>query len=226
MPENHSILLEKTFVLKSPAPWKLKGEAIILIYKFKKEWIESQGNLPRHLIGKFNGGLGFVMLVNYENSPVGPYHEVLFIPGKFRKTKKLAITKIYTDSEVNTQNGRVNWGIPKETLPIEWEKEKKLDRVKVIKDGVAVFSAEFETGGISFPVSTALLPMRLCQTWNKVKYFTRPTGTGIGKLTKIKNLDLNPEYFPDIRGIKPLFAVKVYPFNMRFPEPTFHNEFS
>lgn len=225
MPENHSLLLDKKFVLKSPPPWKLKGEGIILIYKFKKEWVESHGNLPHHLKGKFKGGLGFVMLVNYENTPVGPYHEVLFIPGKFRKTKKQAITKIYVDSEVSSQNGRANWGIPKETLPIEWVKEKNLDRVRVLKNGVEVFSAEFETGGIPFPVSTAFLPIRLCQTWNKLKYFTRPTGTGFGKITKIKSMDLNPDYFPDIRGLSPLFAVKVDPFNMRFPESTYRNEF-
>lgn len=225
MPENHSLLLDKKFVLKSPPPWKLKGEGILLIYKFKKEWVESQGNLPKHLLGKFKGGLGFVMLVNYEDTPVGPYHEVLFIPGKFRKTKKQAITKIYVDSEVSTQNGRINWGIPKETLPIEWEKEKNWDKVRVVKNGAPIFSAEFETGGIPFPVSTAFLPIRLCQTWNKLKFFTRLTATGVGKLTKLKNLDLNPEFFPDIRGFSPLFAVKVNPIYVRFPKPTFRNEF-
>lgn len=225
MPENHSLLLDKKFVLKSPPPWKLEGEGILLIYRFKKEWVENHANLPNHLKGKFKGGLGFVMLVNYERTPVGPYHELLFIPGKFRKTKKQAITKIYVDSEVSTQNGRANWGIPKETLPIEWKKEENLDRVRVLKDGQSVFSGEFESGGFSFPVSTTLMPIRLCQTWNKLKYFTRPTGTGWGKLLKIKSLDLNPEFFPDIRGISPLLAIKVNPFRMRFPEATYRNEF-
>ena len=225
MPENHSLLLDKKFVLKSPPPWKLEGEGILLIFKFKKDWVENHANLPKHLKGKFKGGLGFVMLVNYESTPVGPYHELLFIPGKFRKTKKQAITKIYVDSEVSTQNGRENWGIPKETLPIYWGKDKNLDKVQVIKDGIPIFSGEFESRGISFPVSTAFLPIRLCQTWNKLKYFTRPTGTGWGKFVNIKSLDLNPEFFPDIRGISPLLAIKVNPFLMRFPKPTYQNEF-
>lgn len=224
MPENHSILLDKKFVLKSPPPWKLQGEGILLIFKFKEEWVEAEGILPKHLKGKFKGGLGFVMLVNYQHTPVGPYHELLFIPGKFRKTKKQAITKIYVDSEVSAKNGQVNWGIPKETLPFEWKKDGNTDRVRVIKDGATIFSAEFETGGIPFPVSTTFLPIRLCQTWNKLKYYTRPTGTGWGKLTKIKSLDLNPEFFPDIRGLSPIMAIKVNPFSIRFPEPTYRNE--
>lgn len=225
MPENHSLILDKKFVLKSPAPWRLKGEGILLIFKFKQDWVEHKGNLPKHLRGKFKGGLGLILLVNYKETPVGPFREVLFIPGKFRKTKKQAITRILTDTEASAQNGRANWGIPKETLPIEWETRQNHDTVNVTKDGASIFSAEFESGGISIPFSTAFFPLRLCQTWNKLKYFTRLSGSGWGKLAKVKHLDLNPEYFPDIRGIAPILAMKVSPFLMRFPESTYRDDF-
>ena len=224
MPENHSILLDKKFVLKSPPPWENKGEAIILFFRFKKDWVEEKGILPKHLKGKFKGGLGFVILGNYTSTPVGPYKELFFTPGKFRKTKKLAITKCYSSVESSTQNGRANWGIPKETLPIEWSSEKNMDTVRVKKDGSSIFSAEFESFGISLPVSTTFFPIRLCQTWNKLKYFARLTGFGWGKLVKVKSLDVNAQFFPDLRGIKPVLAIKVNPFTIRFPEAKYRND--
>lgn len=224
MPENHLISKDLHLVLKSPPPWELKGEGIILIFRFKKEWVEESALLPKHLKGKFKGGLGYVMLVDYEKSPVGPYHELLIIPGKFRKTKKQAITKIYVDSEASTQNGRSNWGIPKENLPFSWKKEDGKDIVEIKSGDKVIFSTEITYGGIPFPVTTSVLPISLCQTWNRVRYYTKPTGSGWGKLAKVKKMDLDPDFFPDIRNIKPILAVKINPFNIKFPAPTYGDE--
>jgi hypothetical protein len=58
-----------------------------------------------------------------------------------------------------------------------------------------------------------------------VKYYTKPYGSGWGKLAKVQKLELDPDFFPDIRGIKPLMAVKVKPFAIHFPEPTYGDEF-
>lgn len=224
MPDNHLIENDLHLILKSPPPWTLQGEGIILVFHFKKEWVNGKANLPNHLQGKFKGGLGYVMLVNYEKSPVGPYHELLIIPGKFRKTRKQAITKIYVDSKASLGNGRANWGIPKQLLPFTWVKEQGKDLIQLKSGNKIVFSTEISHGGLPFPVTTSLLPISLCQTWNKVKYYTKPNGYGWGKLAKIKTLDLDPEFFPDIRGIKPLLAVKVNPFHIKFPEPTYGDE--
>lgn len=71
------------------------------------------------------------MLVNYEKYPVWPYRELLIIPGKFRKSHKQAITKIYVDSEASTQNGRANWGVPKQTLSFVWEKNSEEDPIRI-----------------------------------------------------------------------------------------------
>jgi hypothetical protein len=225
MPENHLIANDLHLVLKSAPPWVLEGEGIILLFHFKKEWVEQSGLLPKHLRDKFKGGLGYVMLVNYETSPVGPYRELLIIPGKFRKTKKQAITKIYVDSEASVLNGRENWGIPKELLPFTWTKEEGKDLIELKSGDRTVFRAEISHGGLSFPVTTSILPIRLCQTWNKVKYYTKPRGFGWGKLAKVEQIDLDPAFFPDIRGIKPLLAVKVNPFKIKFPKPTYGDEF-
>lgn len=224
MPENHFISKDLHLVLKSPPPWELSGEGIVMIFRFKENWVENSGLLPKHLKGRFKGGLGYVMLVKYDKSPVGPYHELLIIPGKFRKTKMQAITKIYVDSDASTQNGRANWGIPKETLPISWKKKNGMDIVTVRSGEKVIFSTEITSGGIPFPVTTALLPINICQSWKKLKYYTKPHGSGWGKLAKVKTLDLDPDFFPDIRKVKPFLVVKINPFHIKFPESTYGDE--
>jgi hypothetical protein len=219
-----STLTENSFPPRVPAPWTLKGEGIILIYHFKKSWVEKYAHLPQNLKGKFKGGLGYVMLVNYLESPVGPYRELLIIPGKFHNSGLQSITKIFVDSEASTFNGRENWGIPKETLPFSWGTNIGEDLISISSGNREIFSAEISHGGIPFPVSTSLLPLRLGQILGKTGFITKPHGSGWGKLAKVKKLVLDPEFFPDIRLVRPLLAVKVNPFTIHFPTPTYAAE--
>lgn len=125
-----------------PPPWQLKGEGIILLYRFPKKWINEQRLIPDHLKGQFKGGFGYLMLVNYYDSPVGPYKELLLIPGKFNPHKIQSITNIIVNSENSTHNGRYNWGIPKITQPIIWESEKGMDTIGVGDEDDPFFSAK------------------------------------------------------------------------------------
>jgi len=79
--------------------------------------------------GKFKGGLGTIQVVRYHDTPVGPYDELLLIPGKFevpgtegkdgkgngkgRRKEMLRITRIYVSQKGTAWNGRKNWNIPK-----------------------------------------------------------------------------------------------------------------
>ncbi|MFC3879378.1 hypothetical protein ACFOSV_04300 [Algoriphagus namhaensis] len=212
-------MLKENFIPVA-APWTLKGTGIILIYKLSRDWVEKQGQLPDYLSGKFKGGLGYLMLVNYTESPVGPYQELLFIPGKFDPSGKQSISKIYVSSYASTFNGRANWGIPKDTLPFSWQKENGVEKIKMSSHDQVVFDCQIESGGIPFPVSTALLPIDLYQRWEGQDFFTKPSGKGWGKLAKVKIKTCNPDYFPGIDQIKPLLAVKVDPFYITFPKPS------
>ena len=60
----------------------------------------------------FKGGIGMVQVIQYHDSPVGPYNELLIIPGNFKVPggeakgkRKLRISRIYVDSEVSCYNG-------------------------------------------------------------------------------------------------------------------------
>lgn len=204
----------------APAPWNLKGIGIILIYKFSKAWVENHGLLPEYLQGKFKGGLGYLMLVNYTESPVGPYKELLLIPGKFSPSGKQSISKIYVSSEASTFNGRANWGIPKDTLPFSWETKDGVEKIQLHSEDKVVFDCEIRSGGIPFPVSTALLPIDLYQRWEGQDFYTKPAGKGWGKLAKVKIMHSDPAFFPAMDQVKPLLAVKVDPFYINFPTPS------
>lgn len=209
-----------------PPPWQLKGEGIILLYRFPKKWINEQRLIPDHLKGQFKGGFGYLMLVNYYDSPVGPYKELLLIPGKFNPHKIQSITNIIVNSENSTHNGRYNWGIPKITQPIIWESEKGMDTIGVGDEDDPFFFCKISHKGISFPVSTKILPIKLYQQWNGKAFETEPKGSGWGKFAKIETLKINHKRFPDISQFKPVFSVKVSPFKIDFPKPSSTYEIS
>jgi hypothetical protein len=202
-----------------PAPWKLQGEGFILAFRFKKQWVSQNPLFTDEQQQNFSGGLGYLMLVNYQKSPVGPYYELLLIPGKFKPNGKQTISHIFVDSESSTKNGRYNWGIPKHTVPFLWQKSGNLETIGVGTEDNPIFFAELEVGKMPFPVSTSLLPIRLEQELEGKTYLTNPTGKGWGRFAKIKKMKINGDLFPDISAIKPLFCVKVKPFHLEFPKP-------
>lgn len=202
------------------APWKLKGEGFILVYRFTKNFVYESGFLREDQLGNFKGGFGYVMLVNYEESPVGPYRELLFIPGKFGPANKQCITKIYVDSDASTENGRYNWGIPKETVPFIWNREGNLTTIAVGSEENPIWFSKLKTGAFPLPVSTKILPINLLQSLNEQNYLTKPEGKGWGKLAQLEKVHIDPQGFPDISRLKPLMCVHVNPFWMSFPIPT------
>jgi hypothetical protein len=127
------------------APWKLTGNGYILLYRFTKAFVAEHGFLADFQKEKFVSGWGAVMLVDYQSSPVGPYHELLFIPGlfSFNKKKVFSISKIYVSTQSSVVNGIENWGIPKEFAEFHWGKKQISDRIAILKDGVSFFQADF-----------------------------------------------------------------------------------
>ena len=102
-----------------PPPWRLRGSGWIFLFTFKPWFLRTGGFLPPELEGTdgFEGQLGAVMLVDYRQSPVGPYRELLFLAGRNLRWRhhRFSITRIYVSTEASAVNGRENWAIPKQT---------------------------------------------------------------------------------------------------------------
>lgn len=132
------------FGTEAPPPWTLKGDAYwffpspTLLPWSSPELLQAAydpvqaAEAEQH--GRLVGGLTNVQLIRYTESPVGPYDELIYVPGSFeaptgpvrssgggegvsssRRPSKpaLRITRIYVSTFASVVNGRRNWNIPK-----------------------------------------------------------------------------------------------------------------
>ncbi|RHZ16899.1 hypothetical protein DYB37_001068 [Aphanomyces astaci] len=134
-------------------PWTLSvGSMYVLPFIASRSNARQQAALRAHLPSDadradFTGsGPGFVMLIRYTDSPVGPYDELLLVPGAFTPPSSSTpiavehhiqerylqahgllasrrVTRIFVSSEASLRNGRRNWGIRKELADFTWTQQ-------------------------------------------------------------------------------------------------------
>jgi hypothetical protein len=206
--------------MEVPAPWNLSGRGLILMYRFPEAFIRESCFLPDKWKELKWSGLGYVMLVDYDSSPVGPYKELLFIPGKasIGKAKSGTISKIYVDSIESMVNGRINWGIPKNYADFQWTQDGRKNEIK-IGGSDPWFEIVIEHGSIPIPVDTRLIPINLYQELYNNSFQVNLTGKGTGRFSMLKDIKVNPLFFPPIDDLEPLVAFYVDPFQITFPVP-------
>jgi len=115
------------------APWTLHGRAwtfalpgLSKTSSFPAGWSTPSQAEAMAAGGEFIGGQGLVQLVSYADSPVGPYDELIYVPGRWKYTdgtKGFRITRIYVSTKASTYNGRKNWNIPKQVASFDYHKE-------------------------------------------------------------------------------------------------------
>lgn len=132
---------EESQIPVAPAPWTLQGEGYIFLLRspFSRapvpipsgSYHKLEAGSSANQGANFHGGTGVVMLVRYTSSDVGPYDELLYVPGLFSQTTTpsedsaekyhLSITHIYVSTVASVQNGRRNWNIPKHLAKFSFE---------------------------------------------------------------------------------------------------------
>jgi len=204
--------------MNAPAPWNLSGRGFILIYRFPEAFVRESCFLPEEWKELKWSGLGYVMFADYEDTPVGPYRELLIIPGKTSHggVKLATIAKIYVDSTESMANGRQNWGIPKEFADFSWSQENREHTIRV-GGSQPWLEIVMEHGSIPIPIDTRLIPMNLIQYIDDKQFRVSPKGRGTGRFTLIKGINVNPLFFPGIDELEPIVAFYVDPFQMSFP---------
>lgn len=208
----------------SPAPWHLKGEGYLMLYHFSNEFLMKEGCIAEGLKPFLWMNIGMVMLVNYQTSPVGPYGELLFIPGMFHFKGKYYwhISKIYVSSLDSVMNGRENWGIPKELAEFEFnDLDQGNKSIKVKVNGEMIFSCQFKDKTFGFPLSTSILPFQFFQPLNGKEYVTQPNGSGKAFFFKPDALATGQGLFPSIGSQTRLACLHIPIFSLAFPKPIF-----
>ncbi len=195
----------------APAPWQLKGSGIIIPYYFSKQWLLE--NFP-HVTGR----IGAVMCVNYTESPVGPYREWMFIPGKRQSPlgPKFSIQNIVVDSPESVVGGQQNWGIPKELGRFDWHIQKGNWHLSMQSDKYCL-SLKGREKGISLPIHSGLLPFELYQQRLEKQFYTKPVAKGWGKWMKLSEYQYTVNGEADLNQQKPLCAFAIPEFSMTFP---------
>jgi hypothetical protein len=209
-----------------PAPWHFSGNAFILVYWFSKSSMLKNGFIPSAMATNFRGGPSVVVLVNYHYSNVGPYYELLFVPGRFehRGRQYSSITQIYVSTQASVVNGRKNWAIPKEIANFDWRiDDDAVENVRVRQGDQTFANFTFRHAGPTLPVSTNLIPSgwrTLMQPVDTHLLFTKLQSSGTVRLAWCREAVVDGQYFPDLARGRLLAACKVSHFDMIFPVAT------
>ena len=109
-----------------PSPWTLKGDVYILPFLASPSDITPEliydpleASSPSFADSKPLGGFAMVQIIRYSESPVGPYDELLLVPGNFEREKEdkkgkpvikknPRVTRIYVSQEETCYNGRAS----------------------------------------------------------------------------------------------------------------------
>ncbi|WP_293373422.1 acetoacetate decarboxylase family protein [Nevskia sp.] len=207
----------------APAPWSLTGTGYILLMKLPPAVLDDPRHTPAALRGKRRGGLSMVMLVDYESSAVGPYRELLYIPGKFAfgDVALQSITRIYVSSMESVVNGRINWGIPKDQCDFDFQYGSDgQDRCEASLNGKPFAKFAFKAGGWKLPFSSVIVPnalLRLAQVHGGRQFVYVPSASGKIQFAKVTDWSFDAALFPDLAQGKVLACVKVPRFTMGFP---------
>ncbi|AHM60373.1 hypothetical protein D770_10580 [Flammeovirgaceae bacterium 311] len=206
----------------APAPWQLTGRGAVLLYHFPHSFNTRYGFMEEYQRRSYQGWLGAVMMVDYTASNVGPYQELLFIPGLFQLGGKwtFSISKIWVSTENSVLNGQRNWGIPKELAKFEVKQQADGSQdFSVTKNSTTFFRASLKPVGFTLPFRSQLLPLtRISQQALQQLLFTRIQAQGHTRFAKLQHIDADDDYFPPLQHLRPLLTLSVKDFQMTFPQ--------
>jgi len=113
--------------VEAPPPWTLKGTVYSFLFLVSSPTAKDLPSIcfsPLEAASVFasgtpKGGLGMVQVIRYTESPVGPYDELLVVPGAFEyeigdkdkrggviKKRNVRVSRIYVNVKETCWNGR------------------------------------------------------------------------------------------------------------------------
>jgi hypothetical protein len=201
----------------------LRGRGYIFVHSFPRDFA-FRHPLGEDFRGRFRGGPGAILLVDYLASPVGPYRELLFL-GRFEVggSARFSIPRIFVSSAASALGGRANWGLPKELADFEWTSQgPRRERVRVSTGNGVFFDASLEWGHVAFPVLAARwpLPFTVAQPFGGRTLLTTLRGVGLARRARLASLTVDEQQFPDTAAVPPRLALRIAPFRLAFEAPT------
>ena len=207
----------------APAPWRLRGQGYILALWLPRRVLDHASFLAPALGASRRGRIAWVMFVDYADSDVGPYRELLFIPGSvgFSDARRRTISRIYVSTEASVVNARRNWGIPKERcdFAVSYGTDR-VDEIALALDGSELARLRLRHYPPRVPFNGAWIPARwrtLGQLLEGREYTYTPAARGHLAPARLLAARIDGGRFPDIGAGRVLLAVKATDFEMAFP---------
>lgn len=147
-------------ITDAPAPWTLTGDIAYLFVHGSRTAQESFNEDPDPSRSPFRGGLGGIMLVRYTNSPVGPYDELLLVPGRYQfgDTTYYRISQIYVSSLDSVINGRRNWNVPKKLAVFQWSDNNTFVKIFLPESTEPFCTVRVRPRLYCFPMNSGIVP--------------------------------------------------------------------
>jgi len=208
----------------APAPWALRAEGYLLALKLAPTRERGALFVSDELAEPHLGPLGWVMYVDYSETPVGPYRELLFIPGSFRfgSRRLFSVTKIYVSTQASVDNGRRNWGIPKELASFEVERRgKRVEQLRVRMGSAPVAELTLRHGTLPLPFTSALVPPRLRTLGQRLagtSFEVTPSARGTLQRTAVEQAWSDSALFAPLTTRSILAAFRLSNVSLTFPE--------
>ena len=111
-----------------PAPWRLRGSAVIVPVPLRVA--NARAFLPDDVALVSAGGwtVGGVLLADYRDGATLTYHELIVFPGLVRAGRRAGpwVSHIVVDSPASVAGGRHIWGLPKGLADFTWS-DRRVD---------------------------------------------------------------------------------------------------
>ncbi len=206
------------------APWELAASGYILVLRLPRFSLDTQSFTPEAMRPFRTGRYAYAMFVDYASSPVGPYRELLLIPGAFRGVGQdhWSITKIYVSSPASVLNGHRNWGMPKELARFEVEYGKdRYDRIRMLVSDQPAVELTLRHYAFRVPLLSGLVPARLRTLTHVVdgrRFTVTPSGSGKIHAARLVSARIDGRFFPPFDPSQVLAAVKLSEVRVTFPK--------
>jgi hypothetical protein len=112
-----------------PAPWKLRGEAVVALKLVPRNRVRSLVPADTNVWCPYPGHtVAMLYLARYSHSPVGPYREFIMAPAVVRIGLRIGfwISRITVDDDQSLAAGRAIWDLPKERASFQWQTSPEL----------------------------------------------------------------------------------------------------
>jgi len=219
-----TVTVQDPNVTIAPPPWRLTGRGYIVGLHCSSAFGQSCAADSPGVRGKALGGLGALMLVDYHESDVGPYQELLLCPGRFRigRDSAASVTHIWVSTQASVVNGRRHWGLPKEQAVFEARDDDDGRQILTVQRGDrSPLRFVFRSSGPALPITTRLLPQRwhtLEQPWQHQVYRTVVQARGRTRLARLEDCHNPPDSgFPDFAGQARSIGTAATDFELMFP---------